>query len=101
MFPVLYFELTTSTAICSAGDFSSVSQTGPVVGYGSHGGLACLLRLPVSRFRTTDGADTRSLVLDTRLKTPTNVYVVTEWTPVAGEKACRGVNNKTEFVEAG
>jgi hypothetical protein len=34
------------------------------------------------------------LVLDTLLKIPANFYVVTEWTPVAGDKARREVNKR-------
>jgi hypothetical protein len=34
------------------------------------------------------------LVLDTLLKIPANFYVVTEWTPVADDKARREVNER-------
>jgi type IV secretion system protein VirB4 len=38
--------------------------------------------------------ETRPLVLDTLLKIPANFYVVTEWTPLAADKARKEVNKR-------
>src|SRR5580704_4393729 len=43
-------------------------------------------------------AETRPLVLDALLKIPANFYVVTEWTPLATDKARKEVNKRRRHV---